>query len=154
VGQWGEDGCLTLIDRIKNLVKLSGGEYIALERLESVYKACNLITNICIWASSDIAKPIAIVVSHDGNLKREFGSEKPVGELVKDKPVNDKVLNTMNAIGKKNGFKPMELLQAVIITTEEWTPENGLTTAAQKIQRKAIEKKFKNEIDAIWKGKN
>ncbi|KAH8825446.1 hypothetical protein DL96DRAFT_1682483 [Flagelloscypha sp. PMI_526] len=64
-----------------NLVKLSGGEYIALERLESVYKACNLITNICIWASSDIAKPIAIVVSHDGNLKREFGVRNPLLSL-------------------------------------------------------------------------
>jgi hypothetical protein len=28
---------------IKNLVKLQGGEYIALERLESTYKSCNLV---------------------------------------------------------------------------------------------------------------
>lgn len=51
-----------------------------------------------------------------------------------------------NANGKKNGFKPMELLQAVILTEEEWTPESGLVTAAQKIQRSAISKKFHDEI--------
>lgn len=36
VGQWNKDGTLSVIDRLKNLVKLAGGEYIALERLESV----------------------------------------------------------------------------------------------------------------------
>jgi long-chain acyl-CoA synthetase len=34
VGQWNKDGTLSVIDRLKNLVKLAGGEYIALERLE------------------------------------------------------------------------------------------------------------------------
>ncbi|KAJ3780328.1 hypothetical protein GGU10DRAFT_417052 [Lentinula aff. detonsa] len=49
VGQWNEDGTLSLIDRVKNLVKLQGGEYLALERPESTYKACNYVGNICIY---------------------------------------------------------------------------------------------------------
>ncbi|KAF8553880.1 long-chain-fatty-acid-CoA-ligase, partial [Imleria badia] len=44
VGQWNSDGTLSLIDRIKNLVKLQGGEYVALERLEATYKSCNLVS--------------------------------------------------------------------------------------------------------------
>lgn len=58
IGQWEADGSLTIIDRIKNLVslqyplpyprmtsadnqvKLQNGEYIALDKLESIYKAC------------------------------------------------------------------------------------------------------------------
>jgi long-subunit acyl-CoA synthetase (AMP-forming) len=40
IGQWESDGTLSIIDRIKNLVKLQNGEYIALDRLESIYKAC------------------------------------------------------------------------------------------------------------------
>lgn len=52
-----------------------------------------------------------------------------------------------NAVGKKNGFKTMEMLEAVILDPEEWTPENGLTTAAQKIQRKKIADHFRKEID-------
>lgn len=48
IGQWNEDGTLSIIDRKKNLVKLSGGEYIALEKLETTYKSCNLVNNICL----------------------------------------------------------------------------------------------------------
>lgn len=50
-------------------------------------------------------------------------------------------------MGKKNGFKALELLQAVVLTPDEWTPESGLVTAAQKIQRGAISKAFKKDID-------
>lgn len=52
-----------------------------------------------------------------------------------------------NAVGKKNGFKTLELLQATILTPDEWTPESGLVTAAQKIQRAKIAKKFETEIN-------
>jgi long-chain acyl-CoA synthetase len=31
-----------------------------------------------------------------------------------------------------------QLLQSVVLTDEEWTPENGLVTAAQKLNRKKI----------------
>lgn len=56
------------------------------------------------------------------------------------------VLKACNDAGKKNAFKPMELLQAVILTPEEWTPESGLVTAAQKVQRKKVAEKFDKEI--------
>lgn len=56
------------------------------------------------------------------------------------------VLDSCNAAGKKAGFKGMEMLQAVVLTADEWTPENELVTAAQKIQRKKIAGKFGGEI--------
>ncbi|EGN92303.1 hypothetical protein SERLA73DRAFT_99477 [Serpula lacrymans var. lacrymans S7.3] len=158
VGQWNPDGTLSLIDRIKNLVKLQGGEYIALERLESTYKACNLISNICVYASADAKQPIAVVIPHESNLRHALeaksvavDSSAHLPDLCNDKTVKELVLKECNAVGKKNGFKPMEILQAIILTSEEWTPENGLTTAAQKIQRSKIAKKFENEIKEAYK---
>jgi long-chain acyl-CoA synthetase len=154
VGQWNPDGTLTLIDRIKNLVKLSGGEYIALEHLESVYKSCNLVANLCVHATPDAVKPLAIVIPHEQHLRAalpENLSSLSLSDLVKEKQVNDMILKECNAVGKKNAFKPLELLQAVILTDEEWTPENGMVTAAQKIQRKKVAEKFDDEIKEIYK---
>ncbi|EEB90963.1 hypothetical protein MPER_10758, partial [Moniliophthora perniciosa FA553] len=144
VGQWNPDGTLSLIDRVKNLVKLQGGEYIALERLESTYKSCNLVGNICVHASQDAKQPIAIIIPHEAHLRHSLGA----AGLDSIKSI---VLKECNAVGKKNGFKPMEILQAVILTPDEWTPESGLVTAAQKIQRKKIADTFKKEIDEVYK---
>lgn len=66
--------------------------------------------------------------------------------LCHNEQVKDLVLKGCNAVAKKNGFKPIEILQAVILTPDEWTPENGLVTAAQKIQRKKIADVFDTEI--------
>ncbi|KAF9491115.1 long-chain-fatty-acid-CoA-ligase [Pleurotus eryngii] len=174
VGQWNSDGTLSLIDRIKNLVKLSGGEYIALERLEATYKSCPLVANICVHATPDAKQPIAIIFPHEVNLRHALASTSPapsmsslssksgkgtnnqvdpnaeLAVLCHDSRVRELMLKECNAKGKKSGFKPMETLQAVILTAEEWTPESGLVTAAQKIQRSKIAKKFDHDIKEIY----
>jgi long-chain acyl-CoA synthetase len=65
--------------------------------------------------------------------------------------VSGLVLKECNAAGKKSNFKQMELLEAVILSEEEWTPENGILTAAQKVQRKKVAEKFDKEIKEAYK---
>jgi long-chain acyl-CoA synthetase len=156
VGQWNPDGTISLIDRIKNLIKLQGGEYIALEYLEATYKSCNLISNICVYATADAKQPLAVVIPHEVILRHTLQSVSsidaslPLADLCHNQSVADLVLKECNAVGKKNGFTPMETLCAVILTPDEWTPESGLVTAAQKIQRKNISTKFQKEIDEAY----
>jgi long-chain acyl-CoA synthetase len=66
--------------------------------------------------------------------------------LCANKAVQDLVLKECNATGKKNGFRTMETLEAVILTAEEWTPESGLVTTTQKVQRSKVANKFGKEI--------
>lgn len=134
---------------IKNLIKLQGGEYIALERLESTYKSCNLVSNLCVHATPEATQPIAIAVPHEGHLRAVLPEEDAhisLADLCARPKVKALVLKECNAAGKKSGFKGMEMLQAVVLTTDEWTPESGLVTAAQKIQRKKIAQKYAAEI--------
>jgi long-chain acyl-CoA synthetase len=51
IGRWNEDGSLSIIDRRKNIFKLSQGEYIAPEKLEAVYARSPLVQQIwvCIF---------------------------------------------------------------------------------------------------------
>ncbi|KAF8547528.1 acetyl-CoA synthetase-like protein [Imleria badia] len=154
VGQWNSDGTLSLIDRIKNLVKLQGGEYIALERLEATYKSCNLVSNMCVHASAEAKQPFAIIVPYEPNLRYVLSQRSLPGvdattslpDLCHNEAVQELVLKECNVVGKKNDFKAMEMLEAVILTAEEWTPESGLVTAAQKVQRSKIVKRFQQEI--------
>jgi long-chain acyl-CoA synthetase len=157
VGQWNADGTLSLIDRIKNLIKLQGGEYIALEQLESTYKSCSLVANICVYADAEAKQPIGIIIPHEANLRHALevksnsaNASTQLLDLCTEKAVQDLILKECNAIGKKNGFKPMEILEAVVLTAEEWTPESGLVTAAQKVQRSKVAKKFEKEIKAAY----
>ncbi|KAH9911324.1 long-chain-fatty-acid-CoA-ligase [Epithele typhae] len=159
VGQWNADGTLSLVDRIKNLVKLQGGEYIALERLESIYKSCNVVSNICVHANPAAKQPMAIIIPHAENLRHALEAANLKGvdasgslaDLCAVRAVADLVLKECNAVGKKNSFKPLELLQTVVLTPEEWTPESGLVTAAQKVQRKKVAQAFEKEIEKVYR---
>ena len=100
---------------------------------------------------------MAIVIPHAEHLRQTLkdtpgvDTSKPLNDLCHDKAVVALFLKELNAVGKKNGFKPMELLQAVVLTGEEWTPENGLVTAAQKVQRRKVAEAFAAEIKAVYK---
>ncbi|PWY99700.1 acetyl-CoA synthetase-like protein [Testicularia cyperi] len=148
VGQWNANGTLQIIDRKKNLVKLSGGEYIAIERLESVYKSSNLVSNICVHAHSDAKQPMAIVFPREDNLKpaaQKVGASGDLEELCKNRDVAKIVMDDINAQGKKAGFKNLEMLQTVLLV-----PEELAMTAAQKLSRKDITKKYEAEIKKIY----
>ena len=134
---------------------MQGGEYIALEHLESTYKSCNLVANICVHATTDAKQPIAIIIPHEQHLRHAL-EERPIEgvdtkvelhDLCANPKVSEFVMKECNALGKKTGFKPMEILEAVILTADEWTPESGLVTAAQKVQRKKVAEAFEKEIN-------
>ncbi|GAA5982741.1 hypothetical protein JCM10908_006767 [Rhodotorula pacifica] len=160
IGQWNEDGTLSIIDRKKNLVKLQGGEYIALERLESIYKSCNLVLNIAVHADSNASRPMAIIVPHEHNLRKLLSAEPDLlggegknvddldwaSEVCQNDKVRKRVLEELNATGKQAKLKALETLQTVILSDFEWTPQNGFLTAAQKLQRKTILNHFKEEV--------
>lgn len=95
---------------------------------------------------------MAIIIPNQVHLRhalhaKGIKSDATLAALCHDPVVQDLVVKECNAIGKKSGFKAQELLQAVVLTADEWTPENGLVTAAQKIQRSKIARAFRDEIN-------
>nr|XP_020441318.1 long-chain-fatty-acid--CoA ligase 3 isoform X2 [Monopterus albus] len=68
IGEFHEDGCLKIIDRKKDLVKLQAGEYVSLGKVEAVMKNCPLIDNICAYANSDETYVIGFVVPNQKQL--------------------------------------------------------------------------------------
>ncbi|KAF5892047.1 long-chain-fatty-acid--CoA ligase 3-like, partial [Clarias magur] len=68
IGEFHSDGCLKIIDRKKDLVKLQAGEYVSLGKVESALKNCPLIDNICAYANSEESYVIGFVVPNQKQL--------------------------------------------------------------------------------------
>ncbi|GKT62141.1 long-chain-fatty-acid-ligase 1 [Colletotrichum tofieldiae] len=150
IGEFDSNGHLKLIDRKKNLVKTLNGEYIALEKLESIYRAAAVVANICVYADANKAKPIAIIVPAEPALIKLAESIGVKGnnleELVHDKKLQGAVLKELQNAGRSGGLSGIEIIEGVVMSDEEWTPQNDLVTAAQKLQRKKILEKYKDEV--------
>ncbi|KAL2143953.1 hypothetical protein VTI28DRAFT_9783 [Corynascus sepedonium] len=154
IGEFDADGHLAVVDRVKNLVKLQGGEYIALEKLEAVYRGVSYVQNIMIHGDAGSPRPIALVVTNDKALAKK-ASDLGVAEdqMYRDAKVRGAVLKALQDVARKEGLSAMETVAGVVLADEEWTPANGLVTATQKLNRKAIREKYSKEIKACLEGK-
>ncbi|CAK7269754.1 long-chain fatty acid-CoA ligase [Sporothrix epigloea] len=154
IGEFDDRGHLKLIDRKKNLIKTLNGEYIALEKLESIYRSAHVVANICCYADAQKAKPIAIIVPAEPALLKLASSIGVTGEsleeLVHDKKLQSAVLKELQSAGRAGGLSGIEIIDGVVLTDEEWTPQNGLVTAAQKLNRRGILEKLKSEVASAY----
>jgi long-chain acyl-CoA synthetase len=133
IGEYDAKGQLRIIDRKKNLVKTLAGEYIALEKLESVYRSTPVVANICVYAAPDQMKPVAIIVPAEPALKKlaaEVGVQGDhLEELVNDRKLNSAVLKQLQATGTKGGLAGFEIIAGVVMADEEWLPQNVSTSS-------------------------
>ena len=128
IGEFDSEGHLKIIDRKKNLIKTLNGEYIALEKLESIYRSANVVGNICVYADQNKAKPIAIIVPSEPALKKlaaDNGIEgNSLEELVHSKKLKGIVLRELQNTGRAGGLSGIEIIEGVALSDEEWTPQN------------------------------
>jgi long-chain acyl-CoA synthetase len=154
IGEFDASGNLRIIDRKKNLVKTLNGEYIALEKLESIYRSIAIVSNVCVFVAEGRNKPIAIVVPNEpalGDLAVNYGIHGlTLEELCHNTTLNRLVVDEMQACGRKGGLGGIELIEGVVLSKEEWTPENGLVTPSQKLHRKNIVEKYKVQIKIAY----
>ena len=157
IGEWTDKGLLKIIDRKKNLVKTLNGEYVALEKLESIYRANPYVANICVYADESQVKPVGIIVPNLNELSKlgeKLGIIHAENEVV-EKHLDDKVLvkavlDTLLKTGKDQGLVGIELLQGIVLFPGEWTPQNGFVTSAQKLKRKKILESVRDQVNAVY----
>ncbi|KAK1637104.1 long-chain-fatty-acid-CoA ligase-like protein [Colletotrichum phormii] len=160
IGQWeptcsGDDIHFRIIDRKKNLVKTLNGEYIALEKLESIYRSATFVANICIHASPNRAKPLAIVIPSPPALKElatrhGLDPSAELSVLTQYSGVVRDTLQQLQQIAKEAGLASIEVVESVVLVDDqEWTPQNGLTTAVGKLNRREIVNRYQGIIDRV-----
>lgn len=153
VGEWAPNGHLKIIDRVKNLVKTLNGEYIAIEKLESRYMTCALVAAIMVFTSPTRARPAAVVVPAEPALtafmKKQGVEDEDLGALVRNEKTRKAVLAELQSSGKAHGLVGFEILDGIVLSEDVWTPQNGLLTPAQKLNRKLILGKYGKQIKEL-----
>jgi len=138
IGRWNEDGTLSIIDRKKNLFKLSHGEYIAVEKLEGIYQNADGVAQIWVHGDSTKSSLVAIVVPKDSKKSEDKSAVKTM-------------LQNLNAAGKKANVQGFEKIGNVRFAEEEFTEKNNLATPTLKLKRPQLKEKYEKEIEEMYK---
>lgn len=150
IGEFSEDGSLKIIDRKKDLVKLSHGEYIALGNLESKFKASPLFDNVWLYADSHHPTAMAFIVPNEKGFfalaaSRGITSRNMV-ELCENSDLQKEMKDALLKAAKVANMQKFEIPQKMALEPVPWTPEAGLITSAFKLKRKALAEYYSEKI--------
>ncbi|KAH9491084.1 hypothetical protein DERF_015820 [Dermatophagoides farinae] len=163
IGYWSAEGTLRLIDRKKNIFKLSQGEYIAPEKIENILINSQYVQQIFIYGDGFKSMLIAIVVpdlDFIQSLDHRFHIELPLIEWTEDQlnsqplPKNqlkELIINDLKRVGQTADLKSFELPKNIYVKKSPFTIEEGLLTPTLKSKRNAISKHFEKEIQMLYK---
>ncbi|XP_027137407.1 long-chain-fatty-acid--CoA ligase 4 [Larimichthys crocea] len=156
VGEIYPDGCLQIVDRKKDLVKLQAGEYVSLGKVESALKNCSLIDNICAYANSEQNYVISFVVPNQKKLTELAKQRGIVGtweEICTHPDMEREVLKEIKEVAVNIKLQRFEIPVMVHLSPEPWTPETGLVTDAFKLKRKELKNHYLHHIERMYGGK-
>ncbi|XP_015436420.1 PREDICTED: long-chain-fatty-acid--CoA ligase 4 isoform X2 [Dufourea novaeangliae] len=154
IGEFHTDGCIKIIDRKKDLVKLQLGEYVSLGKVEAELKTCPVVENICIYGDAHKTYTVALVVPNPYYLEEIATSlgmtGKSIEELCNSSEIEKAVLQELIEQANKCKLQRFEMPGAVKLCTEQWSPDMGLVTAAFKLKRKAVQDRYQHEINRMY----
>jgi long-chain acyl-CoA synthetase len=154
------DGSVRIVDRKKNLVKLKGGEYVALEKMEMTYGNSSFVDavhgGICCYGDHEMDRPVALMQINEVVAMKwanANGVSGDINSLLHSDALHKAVLEDMTKEHAKSDLSHLEKLVGIALLHSPWTPENGCLTAANKLQRRAVIEQFEKEfLDVKKKG--
>ncbi|KAL6174841.1 hypothetical protein ACLB2K_051486 [Fragaria x ananassa] len=157
IGEWQQDGSLKIIDRKKNIFKLSQGEYVAVENLENIYGLVSDIDAIWVYGNSFESCLVAIINPNKQAIERWAQQNDVSGDfnsLCENAKVKEYVLGELNKIAKDKKLKGFEVIKAVHLDPEPFDMERDLITPTYKKKRPQLLKYYKGVIDDMYKSVN
>lgn len=161
IGEMLPNGALKLIDRKKDLVKLQGGEYVSLNKVESVIKLLPSIDNCCLIANPLKSNCVLLACPNIKKVKDYIKEENKTAEvsthaevldyLEKNPKLVDRLTKEMISHCLSYGLERFEAPTKIGFVREIWLPDTGLVTDSLKLKRKELEKFYQKEIDRLYK---
>ena len=142
---------LKIVDRVKEIFKLSQGEYIIPAKLESVYTKSIYVQQLMIYGNPTKNNIIAIVIPDKKKCAEALNIS--IDDLVKDtenKKLHELIINDFNKLAVDAEFNGLEKVKYILVDFDEFTNNNNCLTPTMKIIRKNVEIKFKERIDKLY----
>jgi long-chain acyl-CoA synthetase len=151
IGELDGDGFLHITDRKKDLIKTSGGKFIAPQPIENALKANVLIAQAAVIG--DTRKYASVIISPHFPLLEDWARANSVGfgsrqELVASGKVRDLYRGIVEDLNKK--LAHFETIKKIVVVPDEFTVATGEITPTLKLKRRVIEAKYKQQIDELY----
>jgi len=151
IGNIDADGYLSVTDRKKDLIKTSGGKFIAPQPIENALKLNPYVGIAAILG--DRRKFPAVMISPNFVRLEEWARANGIefssrAELV----ANPKVQSLYEGIVEEQNqnLARFEKLKRVMLVPDEFTLDNGALTPTLKLRRRVIEERYKKQIDELY----
>ena len=151
IGHLDDEGFLSVTDRKKDLLKTSGGKFIAPQPIENTLKLNPMIGASVIVG--DRRKFASVIISPNFPLLEDwarvshimFSTRKELIAEPKVKALYEGIVGELN-----RSLARHETLKKVLLVSEEFTAEDGTLTATLKLRRKAIAERYRKQIDELY----
>jgi long-chain acyl-CoA synthetase len=152
IGELDEVGYLRITDRKKDLIKTSGGKYVAPQKVEGILKAaCPYLSQIVVHGEG--RKYVTALIALDPEAIQAWAAENGMAdgsyaELVGSKEVHDFIEGFVNNANKQ--LERWETIKKFEILPSELSIDDGEITPSLKIRRKAVEKKYQHMLNSLY----
>jgi len=160
IAEIDEFGRFKIIDRVKNIMKLAQGEYVALEKVENLLSSCPIVAQIFVYGDSlqsyllgvIVPDPVALAAIASRIYRKTVRPDDAaaLADAVKDPKVIKAVLDMLTRDAVQHGLKGFEILKRIHVTMSPFSVEDDTMTPTMKMRRQNAYLKHKAELDALY----
>jgi len=152
IGQLDNEGFLSITDRKKDLLKTSGGKFIAPQPIENALKNNVLIAQAAVIG--DRRKFASVIISPHFPLLEDWARANGVAfdthaELVNAGKVRELYAGIVEDLNKR--LAHFETIKKILIVPDEFSIATGEITPTLKLKRRVIEAKYKDQIEELYR---
>jgi long-chain acyl-CoA synthetase len=151
IGNLDADGFLSITDRKKDLIKTSGGKFIAPQPIENSLKHNVLIAEAVVlgekhkFPSVLIAPNFPLLEEWARSHELAFASRQELVAHPEVRAVYEGIVDDLN-----RNMARYEKLKRVLLVTDEFSAENGTLTASMKLRRRVVEERYRQQIEEMY----
>ncbi len=150
-GKRDEQGNLFVTERLKDLMKTSGGKYIAPQRIEGTLVQDRYIEQVAVIA--DAKHFVSALIVPDFNALIDYAQAHSIDYLNRESLLkNEQILSlfTYRVREIQHELASYEQVKKFALLTSPFTMEAGELTPTLKLRRKIILQRYKKEVDSFY----